>query len=230
MIYQLSFIRSHSTRSHSGYRGILCLIFLLILSLNSHAGRGSGRTIAGLLPLEEVGDLKKSEGYLLVDLLVSGIGPSFDFVKVMAKKDQRYVTNQNLRFGKQKWSISLKGKPQGLYALKLPYGVYQITQVKAPFFNLPYHMDTEKRGRWRFSIVKGEVSFIGRLLIDDKCGDEYVNIKLINRLAADYQRIVAGAVLLNDSPLRHAMAIRDDFSKALLEGKLFIDDQSINHP
>jgi hypothetical protein len=197
---------------------INCLVF----SLSSFATQ----PFEGLLPPEKVGLLKKSEGYLLIDLNISGVGPSFEFVKVVTKKNQRYVNDKRLSFGKRKWSISLQDKSAGLYALKLPQGVYQITAVKAPYFNLPYRMSTYNNARWRFSVVKGQTSYIGQLFIDHERGEDSINIKMNNRFATDYQRIIEAASFFPTAPLRHGMGMRDDFSEELLNNAIALKPEN----
>ena len=213
MIYPCNFIRF--------FIRICLTMTFLVSSFATYAVR----PYEGLLLPEKASLLKKSEGYLLVDLMISGVGPSFEFVKIVSKKNQRYVSDQGLRFTKEKWSISLKDKPAGLYVLKLPHGIYQITHVKAPFFNLPYRMSTYNNSRWRFSIVKGEVSYIGQLFIDHERGDDYVNIKMNNRFATDFQRIVDAASFLSGALLRHGMGMRDDFSQDLLDDIAVMKDE-----
>ena len=87
-------------------------------------------------------------------------------------------------------------------------------------------MSTYNNARWRFSVVKGQTSYIGQLFIDNERGEDSINIKMNNRFATDYQRIVEAASFLPTAPLRHGMGMRDDFSQELLNSAIALKPEN----
>lgn len=212
--YRLPHLRFPHRRLLHRMAATLQISLLLALLFAAFDLAAATRGIAlELTTLDQAEPLKKNEGYLLVDLAVAGTSPSFEFSQVRIGSKQKYlVADQSLSLGSTRWQVSLKDKAAGFYQVKLPAGLYQITEVNAPLFNLPFRVDTDKRDQWRFSIAKARSNYIGRFRIDQERGTDYVNVKLINRLAADYDQLVEqGASIFSAAPLRSGAGVRDDF-------------------
>lgn len=191
----------------------LSLLLYLLLAPPSFAAN-SLPTALEIQAIDQVQSLKKGWGYMLVDLEVAGASPSIEIGKVRLKnRKQHYLAaDQRLLVHDARWSISLKDKAPGLYVVHMPEGLYQITKVNAPFFNLPFRVDTLNRPQWRFSIERARSNYIGRLRIDKERGTDYINVKLLYRLASDYDRITSdAAALFEAAPLRSGSGVRDDF-------------------
>jgi len=191
---------------------MVCVIFTLFLSIPL-AGAITLFTPERLL---ESKPLTKKQGYLLIDLDVNGSAPSLVYQQLSAR-DQKYLAagQQARLLGKEK-TMDLKDKPAGFYLAKIPAGLYQITRVNAPYFNLPFRVDTSSRREWRFSIEPGQINYIGKLVIDKKRSTQYVDIDLVNRIAtnkADIENQLS--TLLENFPLRLGVGVRDDFLTSL---------------
>lgn len=191
----------------------LSLLLYLLLAGPSFAANSTTLALE-IKPIEQAQSLKTGWGYMLVDLEVAGASPSIEIGKVRLKnRKQHYLAaDQRLLLRDTRWSISLKDKASGLYVVQMPEGLYQITKVNAPFFNLPFRVDTLSRPQWRFSVEGARSNYIGRLRIDKERGTDYINVKLLYRLASDYDRIIShGASLFETAPLRSGAGVRDDF-------------------
>ena len=116
-------------------------------------------------PPEEV---IKSKGLFIIELSAGGIGPSME----IKRKGSRKI-----------YKIYLKDKTEGFYFGLLPPGQYQVTQVNAPYFGLPYKSSFEKDPQWQFSIDAGKTNYLGKLTIDKARKTKQVFISLRNRLA-----------------------------------------------
>lgn len=157
-------------------------------------------------------ELGKGQGYLLLHLNVGGVAPSMEFVKLTSKQELslRSEKKRTKRFKSVK--INLKDKEKGLYLLNLPQGLYQVTQINAPYFNLPYRMSTDNEPYWRFYVEPGKVNYFGQLTIAKERSTRHVNISRLNRIATDKSLIdqeLAG--LIKNAPLRVSVGVRDDY-------------------
>ncbi|TQV71170.1 hypothetical protein FKG94_19985 [Exilibacterium tricleocarpae] len=163
--------------------------------------------------------LRKNQGYFLINLDISGAAPSFEFVGLDVRGQAYLEPGQKAKVRKnaRKIVVELKHKTNGLYLFAIPEGLYQITSIKAPYFDLPYLMDTEYRRKWRFSIKKDRVNYVGKLFIDAERSTRHIDVKLINRMAADKALIEnrLGARLAT-TPLRSGAGVRDDFFAELI--------------
>ena len=166
-------------------------------------------TSADLLPLQ------KKQGYLVLYLDVNGSAPSIEFKKIKTTKKSYLNSNDKISFS-NKYTITLKNKKKGVYLVPLLAGLYQITRVNAPYYNLPYWLPTENNKTWRFNIKKGQLNFIGELNIARERGTNFIDVNLYNRLATHKAEIDAALhQLYKDFPLSLSVGYRDDFLKAL---------------
>ena len=150
-------------------------------------------------------ELKKRYGYLLVYLDVEGVAPSIEYAKVSGSKS----TSKNYPRAR---ALDLKNKEKGFLLLPLSKGSYQIVRVNVPFFNLPYVVDISTDPEWHFTIESGKINYIGRLVIEKERTDKNVNIKLLNRIAFDYEEInKTYANVISHYPLVVSKGYRDDF-------------------
>ncbi|TQV87809.1 hypothetical protein [Aliikangiella coralliicola] len=171
-----------------------------------------------LIKPENLEALPNGYGYLLIDVDVAGIAPSFSYVKVKSsKKNPR--KKKKVKYSKNGTHVvTLKHSENGLYALPMPAGTYQITQINAPFFDLPYKLDTSTKNEWRFKIEAGKTNFAGHLSIKKERSTRYLDVNLINRFATEKERLENTLQqLLSLAPLAHGVGVRDDFAQALAE-------------
>lgn len=206
-------------------RLLLFFFFQLLFVLNVQAASGVSMI---LIDPERAPPLEKGMGYLLVNLDVSGTAPSLNLFKVssdlssidLPSIDQSNYARQ-LRSSTRKSksiTINLKDKNQGFYVLPLPQGVYQITRVSAPYFDLPYLKSTDNTRDWRFSIEEGKLNYIGDLYIAKERTSKNITAKLRNRLASDLSTINSTlSPLLSTTPLSIGVGVRDDFYRHLLQ-------------
>ena len=174
------------------------LLFILIGILNTALGQTSANIdhqYDTAIELENDYD-----GYLLLQLEVAGNAPSIEIRKVYEPK----------RLGRPlKISLDVNKKIL-LYPLK--QGKYQIVTVNTPFYNMPYKLDTSDRANWRFSILKNQVNYLGKLFIEQERTSRFVNVKLVNRLAEYLSEIKSQhEALLSVYPFRMANNYKDNF-------------------
>lgn len=156
---------------------------------------------------------------------MAGVAPSFTFQRIKSKESATYLSpRERVRYRGPRITINLKNLDEGIYFLPLAKGLYQIREVAAPFYNLPYLLNTSGERAWRFSIVPSKINYIGELTIDKERGLDFANITLRNRIATNKQKIDK---VLEKLPgkfnLRVGSGVRDDFLEDLLrqEAKAF---------
>lgn len=163
-----------------------------------------------LSPVNQAPKLSSSEGYVLIDLDASGTAPSIEFVR-LGKVDIDYTEDTaSKRLSSN--VFNLKATERGLYIGKLKPGAYQITQVNAPYFGLPYILSTSDLKTWRFTIKKGRINYIGTLVVEGERSKENIETYFINSLAKRYNRIIESTKYLEmEFPLTMGTWYRDDF-------------------
>ncbi|MCO7224144.1 hypothetical protein [Pleionea sp. CnH1-48] len=171
-----------------------------------------------LSTIEEAASLKVGYGYLLVDLDVGGTGPSIEFVRLKTGDKLYLGQKQKYAVKGDKKLIRLSQDKQGFYVTQLQEGLYQITKINAPYFDLPYKLSTDRDRRWRFSVEAGKVNYIGKLVIKKKRSTKYVGVDLVSRIATDKDRIKSLLTKLPEQVLlRHGTGFRDDFYSTFID-------------
>lgn len=170
-----------------------------------------------LVKLAQMSELSGSQGYLLIDLNLGGVAPSFIFAKVRSNKTNAKDVKLKSSQLKDFTSIGLKNKSNGLYVIALKSGLYQISQVNVPFYDLPFRYETDNRREWRFRIESGKVNYIGQLLVEGERHVDKVTVRLLNRIATDKVRIERE---LSKIPFAYSLVsspgVRDDFYSELV--------------
>lgn len=158
----------------------------------------------GPLPLQP---LPSRQGYLLINLDVNGVAPSFHIRKLKGRPSSRK---------RQIYNVQIKAAAEGLGWLTLEEGSYEFSRIDVPYFDLPYQLDTSDNLLWRFNVEAGRVNYLGKLFIDGRRSVNAVNVQLINRIAADL-RLIQGEFsgILKSYPLRHAADYPDSFLSML---------------
>lgn len=196
------------------------VIVLLLVTLGFS---GYGRTDdvrAYLQDPDAVELLKNKHGYLLIDLHVRGTAPSLKFVRLNTGSPRYLSSDPKPRKRSSGILLELKDKSDGFYMLSLPEGLYQITRINAPYFNLPFRLDTEYVSKWRFYIRSGKTNYVGKLVFEKERSTDTISVKLINRLAADKSRIDAALVKVSsEAPLVLGTGVRDDFYTFLMDAE-----------
>ena len=137
----------------------------------------------------------------MIELDVGGTAPSLEFKRIG---------------GYQRYKINLKGKDKGFYFGTLEPGDYQVTQVHAPYYGLPFKRDYRKDEQWRFSIAPGKTNYLGKLTISKTREMSAVFVALNNRLAGfilKHQK--KHRALLKQYPLVSGFIARDKFQRQL---------------
>lgn len=169
-----------------------------------------------VLPYDHALALQRDEGYLLLNLDVNGPAPSIEFTKVRVSHESYLVSDLKLKKLGNSMRLDLKNTDKGFYLISLPAGVYQITRVNAPYFDLPYQLDIDNSPAWRFKVESNSVNYLGKLHIAQQRSRKYVDVQLLNRMAADFESIgVQLSSVLSLLPLRSAFSIHDAFHENL---------------
>ncbi len=156
--------------------------------------------------------LKKHQGIVLLEIDVDGTSSSLEFSQLRVSGQSYLKAEQKPQTNKKTHILNFSGIPAGYYFFKAPAGLYQIKQIKVPYYNLPFRLDTENRSVWRFSVEPQKINFIGRLEIEKARAERSVRVELINRIATNQQEILERSrhnfPML---PLRNGVGVRDDF-------------------
>jgi hypothetical protein len=186
---------------------IVCSIFL------SDGAQGKNLIKTLSLPVSAP-VLEKGQGYLLVYINVNGSAPSIELSKVNTKKTDFLVTEPS-SFTRD-YTLDLKNITPGFYVVPMLAGIYQITRVNAPFYDLPYWLATEKQAKWRFGIEENHVNFIGEIYIAKERGTNTIDVNLLNRFAT-YRKQILNELLT--MPVKLPLVIKpgyqDEFLRAL---------------
>lgn len=156
-------------------------------------------------------ELQKKQGYLLLYLDVEGVAPSLEIAKINTPNKRILLNNDNINFGNT-YTINLKNMPKGFYLVPMQEGIYQITRINAPYYDLPYWLPTKNNKTWRFSILADHSNFIGELTIAKERGTDFINVRLLNRIAL-FKHAIESALEQHISryPLALSAGYRDDF-------------------
>lgn len=166
--------------------------------------------------------MKKRHGWALIYVDAQGTAPSFEFKHSYVDLDElvelEYDEELGIAIGKQSNFVSLKGLSEGYYLMRLPKGVYQITQFNAPFFNLPFKKHIIDDPRYRFRIHANEVNYIGHLFISKERTQRDAQIEFLDRYATSAKELAELAkILTKEGTLRHSHGIHSFFSISQLE-------------
>ncbi|BBM04076.1 hypothetical protein GL2_41500 [Microbulbifer sp. GL-2] len=170
------------------------------------------RTLS-LVPYDSPPDLGSRQGYALVKLDVDGTAPSIELSKMYTSGSAYLESGEKAKLRKNsRYSISLKDKPEGFYLMAIPAGLYQITQINAPYFNLPYKLDTASRRTWRFHIEAKKTNYIGSLFIGKQRKSDTIEVYLKNRIATEFSEIQESIGSLTELyPLVSGVGVQDSF-------------------
>ena len=193
--------------------GFLIVIFIIYGTLLSANAQGKNVTKVLSLPASAP-DLAKNQGYLLVYVNVDGSAPSINFSKVNTKKTDFLVTAP--RSFTRDFTLDLKNTIPGFYVVPMFAGVYQITRVNAPFYDLPYWLATENQAKWRFGIEENHINFIGEIYIAKERASNTIDVRLLNRFATYQDQILDELITM---PVKLTLVIKpgyqDEFLQAL---------------
>jgi hypothetical protein len=128
---------------------------------------------------------------------------------------------------KLRFSVSKKGAIKldlsgrtNMVSINLPEGLYQITQVDVPHFDLPYKINTNNQDVWRFRVHRNKINYIGTMKVSPIRSKNTVDTVWLNQFATHLvalQTIVADADI--GLPIVHGAGYRDPFF-AILEGAI----------
>ncbi|MFK8017327.1 MAG: hypothetical protein AB8G17_18025 [Gammaproteobacteria bacterium] len=169
-------------------------------------------TAPPLLTPDAVQPLERKNGYVLLQLDVSGVAPSMEIAQISQSASRMPAADASVPRGAKRMQIDLTDRKKGLYLMQLAPGWYQITQVNAPYYNLPFQVDTGGEVRWRFVVQHAKTSYAGLLRINKERSRDSVNVTFLNRIATAHDDIrdQLGPVLAA-APLVMGRGLRDDF-------------------
>ncbi|QBY05620.1 hypothetical protein E2K93_15145 [Thalassotalea sp. HSM 43] len=163
-----------------------------------------------LKPLSQISEVGNKKGVAILYLKAQGTAPSMIIKPVSLTANQKFQRYK----GRTDYKINLKGYEPGFYQLTLPKGSYQITEINAPFYDLPFSKDTNNDITWRFTVKAQMLSYIGELKIDGERSRNHVEINLFNRYASQYQPLKQLVAQLQiPYPLITGQAYHDDFAR-----------------
>lgn len=187
------------------------LIIILLESTTIFAAEDKSKKLKPL-PLNKEIPLEKDQGYLLIKLDLAGNSPTVEYRSIKSKNGQYLQKGEGLKLRGDALTIDISNASDGFYYLPMEEGLYQFTSVNVPYFDLPYILDTTETPSWRFSIVAGQINFVGTLELAKERDVNSINVKLFNRLATNAKELKE---LLADDlaqfPLRSGTGMRDDF-------------------
>lgn len=195
------------------FRPTTLLLTMLILSGTSFSSHSESLSLSSL---SDIPELRSKQGYLLIDLDINQTKPSLKLKRLTRNTDylEQYNPQENTQ---RKHTLRIENNINGMHVVALAKGIYQITQLNVPYFNLPYRLDTDNKRQWRFRIEEGKINYIGKLSIAKERSTSNIDAKLINRLASDMQHINDTVSLFPEKlSLGSGMGYRDDFLDSLL--------------
>lgn len=191
----------------------LKLFFVSLLLFFAFAANADKAPPLQFSALQVAPPLDEKQGFVLVDLDVGGKAPSIEFVKLRYSKKAKEGEKQKYDRSTDNRVISLKNLDNGLNVLALPPGLYQVIKVNAPFFDLPYILDTKSKKSWRFRVQSGAVNYIGRMVIEQERGKDFINVDLLKRFATNQTQIEQAVTEYFPAlDLKMGFGQRDDFN------------------
>lgn len=190
---------------------IICLLFFILYSILSGSHALAKLTVKQLSTVSTVPELIKNQGYLLVYINVEGTAPSIEFSKLKTNRTDFWVT-KSFSYSNN-YRLDLKQVTPGLYFIPMLAGIYQITRINAPFYDLPYWLSTEKQAIWRFAVEKNKINFIGEIYIAKERGTNEVDVNLFNRFATYQKQIISEVEKL---PTRFPLALKPGYQDEFL--------------
>lgn len=170
------------------------------------------------VPVTDLQVMTKYQGLALFFIDNELDAASIELKKVVVNEIAPQPRKETFNFTGKKHKVSLGGLAPGFYALILPKGVYQISAVNTPYYDLPYTLDTSHDVRWQFNVFSGHLNYIGHLTIDSERSSRHVSVGLHNRIAKDIQQLPQ---IIGDKPnalpLRLGSGFKDEYL-SLIEG------------
>ena len=123
-------------------RYVMTLLFVGLLALGLPAdGRAQ---VVELYDADTLPPLKGRNGYIVIGV-DSGDTESFLVAtKLVAHNRKARFIGGKLQTTNKKFRIELAGRETGFYFAVLPPGLYQITEINYPYFNLPFRLSSNK--------------------------------------------------------------------------------------
>ena len=166
---------------------------------------------------EPLPKLSSSEGFLLLKLNVESEAASIHYAKMKVNRTGYLQPGDSSAYQREK-KLSLSGLAAGYYLVPLKQGIYQITRIGAPFYQLPYYLSLDSIKAWRFSVEAEHLNYAGELVVEKERGLKHINVDLLNRFAADQAELnLLLAKLSTSYPLLLSPGYRDDFQQLLAE-------------
>lgn len=142
---------------------------------------------------------------------------------------ERRVGSLAFRRAGRRWDHRLEPVEPGrtFEVVEIRGGDYQWSEISLPHYDLPFRRVVADDERWRFRVERGAVNYIGQIIVNERRGTDYVDVRLVNRIAADYPELQQRLEpYLKCYPLVYSGAVRDDF---LEEYKKLLPEDNNGH-
>jgi hypothetical protein len=197
---------------------LLALInFLFAVTFNSNANTEGFWTVRDTLVLPSEKQKKFGIAVAFVDLQQANVTITLRKINEKSLADSIDDLDELDFFGGKAEAIKLdlSGR-KNIVSINLPAGLYQITQVDVPHFDLPYKIGTNNRDIWRFRVHRDKINYIGTMKVSPIRSKNAVDTVWINQFAthlADLEAIVADTEIA--LPIVHGSGYQDPFFSAL---------------
>ena len=163
-------------------------------------------------PIDNLPTLVKNKGYALFYVNSEIDSASFNLSQISSKYINPRSRAWDTVYKSQKYTVSLKGLPKGFYVLLLERGIYQITQVNSPYYDLPFRYQTKDDVRWQFNVDNKHLNYVGHINFEKERSTDTISVGLHNRIAMDYEQIMSLLASLEKPPkFRLGTGVKDDF-------------------
>ncbi|MEM7765797.1 MAG: hypothetical protein AAF290_17175 [Pseudomonadota bacterium] len=191
-------------------------VFLSALILGLGTFTSANAQLMTLHTLDDLPKIKWRMGYVLIGV---DNGDTNAFLTVRRLEHNGRTPRRSkgeLTFTPNSYRIDLSGREAGFYLLGVPAGLYQITEVNYPYFDLPFRLSTTDQSEWRFFVEEGKTNYIGQLIVANERSRSTLDVNLLNRLATQWEQIHNDyQTLLAEFPLVSGVGSRDDFPEFL---------------
>ena len=193
------------------------LLFVIITTYSTSYIQSKEAPFTYLTQPSKVKSLESKHGFVLFDLDVAGTAPSF-FIRRYSVNKPFFEPDTRMSFDTIPLRVRFDNNASGVFTVPLKEGLYQITQVDAPFYDLPYKIDMDTSRTWRFYVERDKINYAGKLVIEQDRGQRTIDVNFYNRFATDIDAIQA-AVSDFPFPLPLIMnpGVQDDFQTYLAQ-------------
>lgn len=167
---------------------LVFLIFLLSIDLSANASAKDKTEVYWALQDKIVNPQRTQKDYGIAVAFLDIQQPNVYLTirKIIQSSLRKSLDNpEKLDFwGGKKGAIKLdlSGRTNFI-SFNLPQGLYQITQVDVPHFDLPYKISTDNSDVWRFRVEANKINYVGTMKVSAIRGKKVVDTAWLNQFA-----------------------------------------------